>query len=68
MTVEVIEKNDIGIDSFDLKSTVSQIFIPFSDISSQTPEVYIYSGGEQIPFRERHPIFQALMLDEFENC
>lgn len=67
MTVELIEKKDIGIENFDLKSMVSQIFIPFSDISSQPPDDYIYSGGEKIPFRERHPIFQALILVEFEN-
>lgn len=67
MIVELIEKKEISIDNFDLKSMVSQIFIPFSDISSQPPDDYIYSGGEKILFRERHPIFQTLMLIEFEN-
>ena len=67
MIVELIEKKEISIDNFDLKSMVSQIFIPFSDISSQQPDDDIYSGGEKILFRERHPIFQTLMLIEFEN-
>jgi hypothetical protein len=28
----------------------------------------IYSGTEQIKFRERHPIFKALMKIEFEDA
>jgi hypothetical protein len=68
LTIELIVENDSGIINFDLKSRINQIFIPFSDISSQKIEEYIYSGGEKIPFRERHPIFQTLMLVEFEEC
>jgi hypothetical protein len=50
-----LEKNQDIID----------IIVPFSDVSSQKNEEYIYNGEEKIPFPERHPIFQALMLYEF---
>jgi len=60
LTEELLEKKG-------MKSMVDQIFIPFSDIFSQKIEEYIYSGGEKIPFRERHPIFQTLMLSEFDR-
>jgi len=43
------------------------IIIPFSEISGQRNEEYIYIGEEKIPFIERHPIFQTLMLYEFAD-
>lgn len=68
MTIELIGETDSGIINFDLKSKINQIFIPFSDIYSQKTEEFIYSGGEKICFKDRHSIFQSLMLEEFENC
>ena len=65
MTIELIEKNDQGMIRIDLKSIMNQIITPFSNISSQYTEEFIYTGEEKIPFKEKHPVFQVLMLGEF---
>ncbi|MFX0029013.1 MAG: hypothetical protein ACFE8B_07380 [Candidatus Hermodarchaeota archaeon] len=67
MGIESIKKNHPVIIEMDQKSIVEQIIIPFSEISSQVKEEYIYIGDEKIPFKERHPVFQTLMLSEFGN-
>ena len=41
------------------KSDLTFTVLPFDDI---------YSGAEQIPFKNRHPIFKALMKLEFEDA
>jgi hypothetical protein len=61
--LELNDKNTIGV----INSNINKILIPFSDISSQSIEEFIYLGREKIPFRERHPVFQVLMLNEFVN-
>lgn len=30
-------------------------------------EKFIYDGHERIPFQERHPIYQAILRNEFTN-
>jgi hypothetical protein len=65
--IESIKENHLTMIRTDQKSIVEQIFIPFSDISSQFREEYIYTGEEKIPFKERHPVFRDLMLGEFGN-
>lgn len=61
MGIESIEE----MVEIDQKSIVEQIIVPFHNISSHSTEEFIYSGEEKIPFKERHPIFQDLMLGEF---
>jgi len=43
----------------------NEIVIPFSNVGKPKVSMYIYKGGENIEFNERHPIFQKLLLDEF---
>jgi len=41
------------------------IIIPFSDFVIPKNLSYIYNGDEDINFKERHPVYQKLFLDEF---
>ncbi|MFX1304404.1 MAG: hypothetical protein ACFFBV_04390 [Promethearchaeota archaeon] len=41
----------------------NKIIIPFSKFYKPTD--YIYYGHEKIPFKKRHPIYQAILRNEF---
>ena len=42
---------------------VKELVIAFSDfIKSKS---FIYNGNEKIPFNKRHPIYQAILRNEF---
>jgi len=41
----------------------NKIIIPFSKFYK--PTEYIYYGHEKIPFKKRHPIYQAILRNEF---
>ncbi len=43
----------------------SKAYMPFSNISESTKSEYIYIGNEKIPFNERHPEYQDLLIHEF---
>lgn len=44
----------------------NKIIIPFSDFGKSTKVLYIHDGIEiAIKFNGTHPIFQAIMLNEF---
>jgi hypothetical protein len=44
------------------QSLISEIVKPFNS----DPKVeYIYDGTEDIPFKERDPIYQSILLEEF---
>jgi len=47
-------------ENFDVKTLI----LPFSLLPGKKEE-FIYTGGEKIPFRERHPVYQELFLGEF---
>jgi len=47
--------------NFDVKTVI----FPFSLLPGKR-ELYIYTGEEKIPFRERHPVYQELFLSEFK--
>ncbi|MFX1375168.1 MAG: hypothetical protein ACFFA0_05095 [Promethearchaeota archaeon] len=65
MSLKTIEKKTKVISETELKYDASPIITAFSEISSQTNVEYIYTGEEKIPFKDRHPVYQALMLNEF---
>ena len=67
MGIDSIEENQPVLIEMDQKLIMEQIIIPFSEVSSQIREKYIYTGEEKIPFKERHPVFRSLMLNEFGN-
>ncbi|KKL81029.1 hypothetical protein LCGC14_1998880 [marine sediment metagenome] len=46
------------------KFNVKTIIIPFYLMPGRKKE-YIYTGGEKIPFSERHPVYRELFLSEF---
>jgi len=41
---------------------LSKAFLPFSKGSTND---YIYDGTEQIPFKERYPLYQSILIEEF---
>ena len=43
---------------------VKNVIIPFS-LFFGTQEDYIYSGEEKIPFKNRHPLYRVILLNEF---
>ena len=47
-------------ENFDVKT----IILPFSLMSGKKEE-YIYTGGEKLPFRKRHPEYKRLFMSEF---
>jgi len=62
-------RNEIKIDHFydldsEFQSKVSKVVIPFTK-SDNTD--YIYDGSEQIPFKERDPIYRLILIEEFVN-
>ncbi len=47
---------------------ISEAIITYSHIYKKSINNDIYSGNEQIPFRNRHPIFKSLLRIEFEDA
>jgi hypothetical protein len=44
---------------------MSQILTPFSELSENKETRYIYVGSEKIPFKERLPEYQEILIHEF---
>ena len=44
---------------------ISQIFIPFSELDEVEQTKYIYFGNERITFKDRHPEYQKIFIQEF---
>ncbi|MFX0005440.1 MAG: hypothetical protein ACFFA7_06245 [Promethearchaeota archaeon] len=44
---------------------LNNVIIPFSKFSNS--EDFIYYGHEKIPFSERHPVYQTLLIIEFAH-
>ncbi|NVM34412.1 MAG: hypothetical protein HWN81_02375 [Candidatus Lokiarchaeota archaeon] len=42
---------------------LKEFVIPFSEFIRS--EKYIYFGSEKIPFKERHPVYQVILRNEF---
>ncbi|MFX1532338.1 MAG: hypothetical protein ACFFBC_14570 [Promethearchaeota archaeon] len=45
---------------------VKDFIVPFLSFFG-VREVFIYSGEEKIPFKERHPLYKAILLNEFRE-
>ncbi|MFX0020523.1 MAG: hypothetical protein ACFFB1_15045 [Promethearchaeota archaeon] len=50
------------------KTEIVKMKIPYSNFYKLKQNEDIYSGNEQIPFKERHPIFKCLLRLEFEEA
>jgi hypothetical protein len=69
MSSQSVDKTELIILSFDNYQEDSidfkKILIPFSKFCiSKSPE-YIYEGIEKMVFKERHPLYKLILLDEF---
>ncbi|MFX0021523.1 MAG: hypothetical protein ACFE9S_04305 [Candidatus Hermodarchaeota archaeon] len=69
MSSQSVEKTEIIILSFDNYQEDSidfkKILIPFSKFGISKTLEYIYEGFEKIIFKERHPCYKSILLDEF---
>ncbi|MFX0021962.1 MAG: hypothetical protein ACFE9S_06520 [Candidatus Hermodarchaeota archaeon] len=63
--IEKIFLNELEPTDQQLILDSSKAYIPFSNISETAKSEYIYTGNEEIPFKERHPIYQELFIYEF---
>ncbi|NVM34254.1 MAG: hypothetical protein HWN81_01580 [Candidatus Lokiarchaeota archaeon] len=62
---EVLEKsNDIHLKS---QFNLSKAVIPFSKIIGSPKTTDVYSGNENIPFKERDPEYKMILRQEFSN-
>ena len=50
---------------FMLELELSDTVVSFKELFGYIGAKYIYSGKEEIPFREKHVEFQKTMLNEF---
>jgi len=51
---------------FQSEYELSEIMISFKELINQIKAIDIYSGKENIPFREKDEEFQRLLLSEFK--
>ena len=52
---------------YDLTPEFPKLIIPFKDFTIPLfHKIDIYTGGETMDFKERHPEFQRIMREEFE--
>ena len=59
--LDINDRDDIFEEFFSLKDLV----ISFSEIFSSEKPQHIYIGDEKIPFKKRHPVYQAILKKEF---
>jgi len=69
MSSQSIEKTEFILLSFDTYKEDSinfnKIIIPFSKFGISKNPSYIYEGNENITFKESHPVYKSIFMDEF---
>jgi len=60
-------KNKLHEYSFLFDSNLSDFIISFKELFNHVKTIDIYSGKENIPFREKDEEFQRLLLSEFKT-
>ena len=60
----VLDINDSD-DIFEEFFSLNDLVISFSEIFGSEKPQHIYIGNEKIPFKKRHPIYQAIFKKEF---
>jgi len=65
MFQEIIESSYESI--LEREIDISQLIIPFSKVFRAYKPRDIYSGNENIPFKEREPEFQLILRQEFSK-
>ena len=66
MISKVLDNKPYTFDDFDEYNYLSKVIIPFSQFFIQK-EPDIYSGNENICFRERDPEYKKILLKEFSK-
>ena len=56
--VEIVEYDNI-------KTVLSKMLIPFSEVLGVSSTADVYVGHEKIPFEKRDPVYKTLMKQEF---
>ena len=51
----------------DESTSLKNIIIPFSEFGTSKKPKYVYNGKEELPFKERHPLFKQILLNEFNE-
>ena len=59
--VEIVEYDNI-------KTLLSKILIPFSEVLKASNAPDIYFGYEKIPFEKRDPLYKSIMRQEFADA
>ena len=73
MSFKIKEKKEHNINpnydqkGLDFRETLSQIVQSYASIFTIKKKPDIYSGKENIPFDQRHPIFKSIMRLEFQD-
>ncbi|MFX1377903.1 MAG: hypothetical protein ACFFA4_02320 [Promethearchaeota archaeon] len=69
MSSQSLEKAELILLNFETYKEDSinfnEIIIPFSRFGISKSPAYIYEGLENIAFKERHPFYRSILLDEF---
>lgn len=63
---EIVENSNYNILERDID--ISQLIIPFSKVFKSYKPKDIYSGNEEIAFKERDLEYRMLLKQEFANC
>lgn len=64
----VDEKRQELLDDASIKEAslnLKDLIISFSKFGTSSSSKYIYHGHERIPFKNRHPAYQAILRHEF---
>ena len=62
---EIIESS--YVNNLEREINISQLIIPFSKAFESNKPMDIYSGNENIPFKEKEPEFQMILRQEFSK-
>ena len=68
MSSKTLEKKSEDVIETEIISepvSLKKFIIPFSEFGKS--ERYIYFGSERIPFREKHPMYQTILKNEFAD-
>jgi len=74
MSSEADKKNKqelviVEVQEYDnIKIILSKIIVPFSEFTKKICALDVYSGGENIHFENRDPLYKSIMKQEFTDA
>lgn len=66
MSSKSIKEGFVEIEYEEEDFNLKRVVIPFS-LFFLKDEKYIYNGSEEIPFKERDPLYKTILLHEFTD-